>query len=321
MPRNGTGTYTLPRPPFVPGTVISSADVNADLSDIATALTGSLAANGETPLTAALRGIVSSTPAFSFVGDTDTGVGSSATDTVYIRTGGTVRSNWTSTGQALTGALTATGAGTFGGALTVSSGGATITAGGLTVTAGGLTVGAGGFTVTGNSLLTGLLTITSTTTINGGLVLAGNLAVNTNRFTVDATTGNSAILGTLVVTGRLTANQSDGIVARNVAKAFITFTTDAASNIDTHQAFNCSVAIATVGGQVGFRLTFTTPMSSDDYCVQGRVTLETSITSTMYFSSRKADQASTVVDFVCMLVGSAATRNNLNVQIAVFENA
>lgn len=53
MSRNGSGTYSLPSGnPFVTGTTISSTTMNSTMSDIATALTNSLAANGETPVTA-----------------------------------------------------------------------------------------------------------------------------------------------------------------------------------------------------------------------------------------------------------------------------
>lgn len=52
------------------------------------------------------------------------------------------------------------GAATFQGALTVTTGGLTVSTGGATITAGGLTVSAGGFTVTGDSNLTGKLTVT-----------------------------------------------------------------------------------------------------------------------------------------------------------------
>ena len=51
MARNGSGTYSLPNPAVVTGTTISSTWANSTLSDIATALTNSTAANGETPLT------------------------------------------------------------------------------------------------------------------------------------------------------------------------------------------------------------------------------------------------------------------------------
>lgn len=52
MSRNGTGTYSLPAGnPVVTGTSISSTWANNTLSDIATALTGSVASDGQTPMT------------------------------------------------------------------------------------------------------------------------------------------------------------------------------------------------------------------------------------------------------------------------------
>lgn len=53
MARNGIGAYSLYTPgnPVVGGTVIEPAWANNTLQDIATALTGSVAANGETPVT------------------------------------------------------------------------------------------------------------------------------------------------------------------------------------------------------------------------------------------------------------------------------
>ena len=56
MSRNGSGTYTLPAGnPVVTGTTISSTWANNTLSDIATALTGSLAADGQTTATGPLN--------------------------------------------------------------------------------------------------------------------------------------------------------------------------------------------------------------------------------------------------------------------------
>ena len=52
MSRNGSGTYNLPAGnPVVTGTTISSSWANNTLTDIATALTGSVAADGQTPMT------------------------------------------------------------------------------------------------------------------------------------------------------------------------------------------------------------------------------------------------------------------------------
>jgi hypothetical protein len=55
MSRNGTGTYNLPAGnPVVTGTSISSTWANTTLTDIANALSGSVAADGQTPMTGQL---------------------------------------------------------------------------------------------------------------------------------------------------------------------------------------------------------------------------------------------------------------------------
>lgn len=55
MSRNGSGTYNLPAGnPVVSGTTITSSWANTTLSDIATALTGSIASDGQTPMTGEL---------------------------------------------------------------------------------------------------------------------------------------------------------------------------------------------------------------------------------------------------------------------------
>jgi hypothetical protein len=52
MPRNGSGTYTRPQSDYVPGTTILATSVNFDLNDMASALTASLARDGQTTPTA-----------------------------------------------------------------------------------------------------------------------------------------------------------------------------------------------------------------------------------------------------------------------------
>jgi hypothetical protein len=68
MSRNGSGVYTLPAGnPVVTGTTISSTWANNTLTDISTALTNSIAADGQTPITGALIG-VSDTVSFGGTG-------------------------------------------------------------------------------------------------------------------------------------------------------------------------------------------------------------------------------------------------------------
>lgn len=55
MSRNGSGIYSLPAGnPVVTGTTISSTWANNTLTDMATAITGSIAADGQTPITGTL---------------------------------------------------------------------------------------------------------------------------------------------------------------------------------------------------------------------------------------------------------------------------
>jgi hypothetical protein len=54
MSRNGSGDYSLPQASFTAGTTIESAKVNSNFSDIAAALTASLAKDGQTTPTANL---------------------------------------------------------------------------------------------------------------------------------------------------------------------------------------------------------------------------------------------------------------------------
>jgi microcystin-dependent protein len=77
MSRNGSGIYNLPTGnPVVTGTTITSNWANTTLSDISTALTGSVAADGQTPITGNLQ----------MGGNLVTGMGAgvSATDAVTV---------------------------------------------------------------------------------------------------------------------------------------------------------------------------------------------------------------------------------------------
>ena len=120
MPRNGEGVYSLPQAAFVPGTTISSAAVNSDFSDIASALTMSIASDGQTPITGALRTSVSSpTPAFTSIADDTTGL-VVGTATAGIAVSGTETVVWTASGEVLTGTLSVSSDTSVGGNLAVT---------------------------------------------------------------------------------------------------------------------------------------------------------------------------------------------------------
>ena len=116
MPRNGSGTYSLPQPPFVAGTVISSSAVNSDLSDIASALTGSLPRDGQAGMTGVLKLPDGSTtvPSLSFTNDLKTGFSRNVVNNVSqlgVSIAGANIGNFTSAGWEgpVTGALSGNG--------------------------------------------------------------------------------------------------------------------------------------------------------------------------------------------------------------------
>lgn len=90
MPRNGSGTYTLPQAAFVPGTTISSSAMNSDLSDIAAALTQSVSADGQTPFTGTFKNIggTAGNPSYTFTTDTTTGMYLSASGVIGFANSG-----------------------------------------------------------------------------------------------------------------------------------------------------------------------------------------------------------------------------------------
>lgn len=101
MSRNGSGVYSLPAGnPVVTNTTISSTWANNTLSDIATALTGSLASDGQTPLTGNLD--MNSQKAVNLAN------GTVSTDAINL---GQLTAAFTN--STVTGNLTVTGNGTF----------------------------------------------------------------------------------------------------------------------------------------------------------------------------------------------------------------
>lgn len=116
MPRNGQGTYSLPQPPFVAGTVISSSAVNSDLSDIASALTGSLPRDGQAGMIGVLKLPDGSTtvPSLAFNNDATSGFSRSVVNNVTqlgVSIAGANIGYFTSTGWEgpVTGALSGNG--------------------------------------------------------------------------------------------------------------------------------------------------------------------------------------------------------------------
>lgn len=109
---------------FSSGTTISSSAVNADLTDIASEITNSVAKDGQTAMTGAVKGAdgTVSLPGYAFNSDTNTGIYRIGSDDVGFACGGSKVFEWTATGVAATGTLSVSGILTATGAVNLSDG-------------------------------------------------------------------------------------------------------------------------------------------------------------------------------------------------------
>lgn len=147
MPRNSTGTYTLPVGAFSPNQTIKSADTNSNNNDISNALTQSLATTGVSTMTGPILGAsgTSSAPGYTFGSSKTDGLYLAGTHQIGLATNGTQVVTFNSD-QSVTWA----GAATWGGAVTFSS--TSTFTGAVTLNATTYTFGAGA----ANGLWTGL---------------------------------------------------------------------------------------------------------------------------------------------------------------------
>jgi microcystin-dependent protein len=199
LARNGSGSYSPPSNtwnPAVPETAILSDDWNATLADLATALTQSLASDGQTPAAAVIpfaQGIrvsdgLITAPSISVIGDTDTGFYFPAANSATLVCGGAAVLSATSSGVTFPLGVTFSGNQTVTGNLTVN-GNTTIGNAGADT----LTVVATG-TFTGNQTFNGTATFTSTVTVPDASFANAKLAtVATNTIKGRVTAGTGAV--------------------------------------------------------------------------------------------------------------------------------
>lgn len=126
MPRNGSGTFSLATT-FTPDTDALAEDVNTQFEDIRDAITGSVAADGQTPITGAMKFTDGSAaaPGITFAADTNSGVYRIGADSYGLAAGGAEIARVTSAGFTLAsgknlvvpGTITATGGFASGGIL------------------------------------------------------------------------------------------------------------------------------------------------------------------------------------------------------------
>jgi hypothetical protein len=171
--RNGSGTYTVPNT-FVSGQPITASSHNGNWTDIAAEITNSIAADGQTTITGALKGAngTVSLPAYSFASDLDTGLYRIGANNLGIAANGAKVLDIATTGLGVTGTLASTG---------------------------NLAINTDKFTVNATS---------GNAVIGGSLSLTSHLNINTNKFSVLADSGNTTVAGTLGVTGATTLSST-----------------------------------------------------------------------------------------------------------------
>jgi hypothetical protein len=192
MPRNGSGTYSLPAGnPVVSGTTIQSTWANSTLTDVGDALTGSVARDGTGGMSGALRladGTVA-IPGLAFTAETTTGFSRPTTNALVASVSAIERLRINASGASVTGTLGVTGAVTFSSTLGVT---------------GDVAVNTNKFNVTaasGNTLVAGTLGVTGAITATGGI----SGAVTSSSATITGgTIDGTAIGGTTAAAGSFT---------------------------------------------------------------------------------------------------------------------
>lgn len=180
---------------FSSGTTISSSAVNANFSDVAAEITGSLPRDGQAAMTGQLKASSgsASAPSVTFGADADTGLFRKAADTLGIAAGGTEIASATSTAFTITG-LTATSA-----ALTTPTiAGATLsgTLAGTPTFSGAVTFGAA------PTLSDGITVSAGTVALPAGSIETADLAASV---VTTAKIADSAVTAAKVATGAVVA--------------------------------------------------------------------------------------------------------------------
>ena len=117
MPRNGSGTMSIPTT-FVANTPALAADVNTNFTAVATALTGSLALDGQSSMTGQFKAADgnAAAPGITFSSDLDTGIYRKGSNNGAATAGGAIVWEWNTSGITLATGKTLTlpsGAGGF----------------------------------------------------------------------------------------------------------------------------------------------------------------------------------------------------------------
>lgn len=205
MARNGSGTYSKLNT-FVAGNTITAAGHNQNWDDLVSEMTNSVAADGQTTITGALKGYAGSVsaPGYSFDGDSNCGFYRIGADNIGAACAGAKVLDISATGLGVTGTLTTSSTITATAAAIVA--GTTVTAGTLLLTGNGA-VGAPAHSFT-NDTDCGAYRIGANNigyAVNGAKVLD----ISTTGLGVTGTLTSDGALSAASVTGNMVATQAN----------------------------------------------------------------------------------------------------------------
>jgi hypothetical protein len=231
MSRNGSGTYSLPAGnPVVSGTTVTTTWANTTLNDIASSLTGSVAADGQTPMTGALNMANNKITAV-----TDPTSAQDAATKAYVDANVPSTANFLTKTNNLSDVSNATTSRTNLGLGTI----ATQAANAVAITGGainGTTVG----TTTPSTVKTTGLTVTGAT--SGTLDIAATAVAGTNTATFPAATGTVMVSGNMPA---FSAYKSASQTLTHNTNTLVTFDTE---SYDTNNNFASNRFTPTVAG-------------------------------------------------------------------------
>jgi hypothetical protein len=304
MPRNGSGTYSLPAGnPVVAGTTIEASWANTTLNDVATEMTGSLARSGSGGMTGPLRldAGTAGVPALAWSTETTTGLYRAGTNDVRLAVATSDVMRWQAAGVSVTGTLGVSAAATFSTTLAVT-GAATLSS---------------TLAVTGTTTLTGAATLTANPTLsagtaNGVLYLNGSqVASSGSALTFDGTyfTANGLRLAGTDVTN--TIYQATGALGISTGTASgITFATNLTTRMTLDGSGNLGIGVASPTQKL--ELSGDIQQQNANY-LRGRLAAGTSTrlfglagTNVLYIGGIDASQDST------LFVRGGATQMNLD---------
>jgi hypothetical protein len=280
MPRDASGTYTLPIAPFVPLTLAKSADMNTALTDIADALTDSQSRVSPTPAQGDLNlnghnilnlgSVVGDVIATGSVwANNQQGVfGFRFEAPYYVWHWGVA--NYYDWFDSTNGVRSWRAAGAD--VMTLDAAGNLHTTGGLSAAALGVTG-----TVSANQVTANAITSNGNATVSGTLAVGGDLngnVINANSIAAPTLNATTASIGTLGVTGNLNGNV---VNANSVATTGLT--TNTATVNGTLTAGAVTAGALTTGGTLTADRVTTNHITSVDAAISGSATVTGTMTA------------------------------------------